>query len=239
MLLSYDLHIHSCLSPCADDDMLPSDVIGMAALKGLDIIAVTDHNSCKNCPAVIKLAGKYGITAIPGMELTTAEEVHILCLFESLDSAMRFDGFVTQRLPAFPNNEEIFGKQRIADENDEITGIIPNLLINAAAVGFDEVYDIVSEYNGIMIPAHIDKSSSSLLSNLGFIPPDSKFACAEVMNPEIAEKLKNENPYLRECRIITDSDAHSLGHISEPLNFLETAGRSTPDILYALTHPCK
>ena len=92
--LSYDLHIHSCLSPCGDDDMTPGNIVGMSAIKGLDVIAVTDHNSCRNCPAVLKLAEQYGVLAIPGMELTTAEEVHAVCLFSELSAAMEFDRFV-------------------------------------------------------------------------------------------------------------------------------------------------
>ena len=91
--LSYDLHIHSCLSPCGDDDMTPGNIVGMAAIKGLDVIAVTDHNSCRNCPAVLKLAEQYGVLAIPGMELTTSEEVHAVCLFSELSAALEFDRF--------------------------------------------------------------------------------------------------------------------------------------------------
>ena len=117
--LSYDLHIHSCLSPCGDDDMTPGNIVGMAAIKGLDVIAVTDHNSCKNCPAVLKLAQEYGVMAIPGMEINTSEEVHAVCLFPELSQAMDFDAYVYERLMRFPNNEAIFGKQQICDENDE------------------------------------------------------------------------------------------------------------------------
>ena len=175
--LSYDLHIHSCLSPCGDDDMLPSNIVGMAALKELDVIAITDHNSCKNCPAVMKLAEAYGVLAIPGMEICTSEEVHVVCLFPDLNRAMLFDEFVSSIILPTPNNEDIFGKQQICDEDDNIIGKVSNLLINAVDLSFDGLYDAIRQYDGIMIPAHIDKSSNSLLSNLGFIPPDSKFKC--------------------------------------------------------------
>lgn len=96
--LFYDLHIHSCLSPCGSDDMTPYNIAGMAALKGLDVIAVTDHNSCKNCPAVLAAAKEYGILAVPGMEINTSEEVHAVCLFKSLEKAMEFDAYVYGRL---------------------------------------------------------------------------------------------------------------------------------------------
>ncbi|MDI9489318.1 MAG: PHP domain-containing protein, partial [Bacillota bacterium] len=92
--LSYDLHIHSCLSPCSDEDMTPANIVNMAKLLGLDVIAVTDHNSCRNCPAVYNYAQKNNILVIPGMELCTMEEVHVLCFFEELENAMAFDKYV-------------------------------------------------------------------------------------------------------------------------------------------------
>ena len=127
--LYYDLHIHSCLSPCGDDDMTPANIVGMAAVKGLDVIALTDHNSCRNCPAAMYHGEKYGVTVIPGMELTTREEVHVICLFPTLDDALRFDALIYEKLLPFPNREDIFGKQQITDERDEVTGTVENLLI--------------------------------------------------------------------------------------------------------------
>ena len=235
--LSYDLHIHSCLSPCGDDDMTPANIVGMASIIGLDVIAVTDHNSCKNCPAVMEAAKEYGITVIPGMELTTAEEVHVVCLFESLADAMDFDAYVYAHLMPFPNNEEIFGKQQICTADDQVTGTVPNLLINATDISFDQVYDLTAHYHGIMIPAHIDKDSTSLLSNLGFIPPDSRFTCAEVRHLERLEELLHSNPYLEGCRIISNSDAHYLEHINEAVNRLHCRSRNISDILEALNTP--
>lgn len=234
MRLSYDLHIHSCLSPCGDEDMLPSNIVGMAALKELDVIAVTDHNSCGNCPAVMKLAEAYGVTAIPGMELTTEEEVHVVCLFPELDNAMEFDKYVHQCMMPFPNDEEVFGRQLFVDEDDNIIAKEPYLLINATSIDFESVHGLVTKYGGIMIPAHVDKSSTSLLSNLGFIPPDSKFTCAEVKHIGFMDKLLDANPHLKNCNIIHDSDAHYLEHIHEPEFFIEADSKSVRDILAAL-----
>ncbi|SCP95316.1 hypothetical protein SAMN05421730_1001475 [Anaerobium acetethylicum] len=231
---SYDLHIHSCLSPCADDDMTPGNILGMAALKELDIVALTDHNSCKNCPAFIKMAREFNITAIPGMELCTSEEVHVICLFRTLEDAMAFDQYVDAHIIHIPNNESIFGKQEIYDENDEITGKEPDLLINATDISFTEVHDLMNRFNGIMIPAHIDKNSNSLISNLGFIPPDSHFKCAELKNMSVLKRLLHSNPYLETCKTITNSDAHMLGDINEPVNFLHSESREIGDILDAL-----
>jgi 3',5'-nucleoside bisphosphate phosphatase len=232
--LSYDLHIHSCLSPCGDEDMIPSNIIGMSYLKNLDIIAVTDHNSCKNCPAVMKIAEQYNITVIPGMELCTMEEVHVLCLFADLSDAMRFDEYVSSQLMRIPNDEKIFGKQEIYNEDDVKIGTEPYLLINATNISFDELANLMKEYKGILIPAHLDKSSNSLISNLGFIPPDADFPAAELADITRLEELAKGNPYLKKCRIITDSDAHMLGRINEAVNYLECESRSRKDIIRAL-----
>lgn len=232
--LSYDLHIHSSLSPCADEDMTPSNIIGMSYLKNLDIIAVTDHNSCKNCPAVIKLAEQYGIIAIPGMELCTMEEVHVLCLFSELSDAMRFDEYVYSKLIQFPNDEKVFGKQEIYDENEALLGTEPYLLINATEISFDELGALMKEFKGVYIPAHIDKNSNSLLSNLGFIPPEADFAVAELSDIKQYEELVKKNPYLAGCRIISDSDAHTLGRLNEAVNFISCENRSRQAVINAL-----
>jgi PHP family Zn ribbon phosphoesterase len=232
--LSYDLHLHSCLSPCGDSDMTPGNIVGMAVVKQLDVIALTDHNSCKNCPAFLKIAADYGITAIPGMELCTSEEVHVICLFPDLKKAMAFDEYIYRCLIPFPNEESIFGRQDICNERDEIIGKESNLLLNAAEVSFDRVFDLVCEYHGIMIPAHIDKNSNSLLSNLGFVPPDSRFTCVELKDLSRLHDLQKSNPYLNKCRVISNSDAHYLEHINEPVNFIHAKSREIPDILSAL-----
>lgn len=232
--LSYDLHIHSCLSPCGDEDMLPSNIIGMAYLKQLDVIAVTDHNSCKNCPAVLELAKQYGIIALPGMELCTMEEVHVLCLFAELSDALRFDEYVTSQLMKIPNEERVFGKQEIYNEEDQRVGTEPYLLINATNISFDQLGGLMEEFHGVYIPAHIDKNSNSLISNLGFIPPDATFTVAEVANLSHLEELRKKNPYLNQCNIISDSDAHMLGNINEAVHFIDCASRNKEDIIQAL-----
>jgi PHP family Zn ribbon phosphoesterase len=234
--LSYDLHIHSCLSPCGDEDMTPANIVGMAALKNLEVIAVTDHNSCRNCPAVLKWAEEYNVVALPGMELCTMEEVHVLCLFAELSDAMRFDEYVYSQLMRYPNDERAFGKQEICDDEDNVVGTEPYLLINATNISFDHLGKLMEEYHGIFIPAHLDKNSNSLISNLGFVPPEADFTVAELANLSHLEALSVSNPYLKACHIITDSDAHSLGDIHEAVNFLKCKSRERKDILYALAN---
>lgn len=234
MPLYYDLHIHSCLSPCGDDDMTPANIAGMATVKGLDVIALTDHNSCKNCPAALKHGEEYGITVIPGMELTTAEEVHVVCLFPALDDAMAFDEYVYEHILPVKNREDIFGKQQIMNEDDQVTGNVERLLIGATDISFDRVFDLVNSYRGIAYPAHIDKSTTSLLSNLGFVPPDSRFTCAEISRFAHLHQIQREHPYFLQCKMISSSDAHYLEDIREPDYQIYAKSREAKDIIEGL-----
>lgn len=234
--LSYDLHIHSCLSPCGDEDMTPTNIVNMSKILDLNIIAVTDHNSCKNCPAVIDYAQKNNILVIPGIELCTMEEVHVLCFFASLEDAMAFDTYVYKRLMKIPNNETIFGKQEIYNEKDEKIGDEPYLLINATDISFDNITSLMKEYNGVYVPAHVDKGSNSLISNLGFVPPWADFLCAEIKNPVNSKDFIDKNTYFKECNIISNSDAHNLGNINEAVNFLEVRDYNIKSVLEALVN---
>ena len=209
--LTYDLHIHSCLSPCGDDDMTPANIAGMAALKGLEAVALTDHNTCRNCPAFMAAAREYGVLAVPGMEINTSEEVHAVCLFPNLEAALCFDSYVYGKLIRFPNNEAIFGKQQIYNEQDQVCGTEPNLLINATDISFD-----------------------GLIANLGFIPPDSRFRTAEVKDLKKLHQLQKDNPYLDKCRIISNSDAHYLEHMNEPELTLQVEEKTVQGIIDAL-----
>lgn len=234
--LSYDLHIHSCLSPCGHEDMTPANIVNMAKLLDLDLIAVTDHNSCKNCPAVYNYAQKNNILTIPGMELCTVEEVHVLCFFSKLEDAMAFDAYVYQRLIKILNQEKIFGKQEIYNEADVKIGEEPYLLINATDISFDDLGQLMNEYKGIYIPAHVDKASNSLISNLGFVPPGADFKCVELNNKIRKEELIIKHPYFKECNIISNSDGHTLGDINEAVNFIDVKEKNCESVIERLTH---
>lgn len=137
----YDLHIHSCLSPCGDNDMTPNNIAGMAALKGLHLLALTDHNTSKNCPAFFEACRRQGIVPIAGMELTTAEDIHIVCLFETLEAAMDFDAFVDSKRIRIKNRTDIFGEQIICNANDEPLGQEEFLLSNATALPLEKAVE--------------------------------------------------------------------------------------------------
>ncbi len=218
--ISYDFHIHSCLSPCANDDMTPANIVGMAVVAGLDAIAITDHNSCKNCRAAMKLGEQYNIVVIPGMELCTVEEVHVVCLFYELEDAEKFGDFIYEHMLPIKNQPALFGNQFIYNEEDQMIGIEENLLISASDVSFFEVYDLLKEYNGVMIPAHLDKNSNSLIHQLGFVPENARFHCFELKNLSNLHDFRKKYPYLEQCKVVSNSDAHQLGDIHGAINFL-------------------
>jgi len=216
MDLYYDLHIHSCLSPCGDNDMTPYNLVNMAKLKGLDIIALTDHNTCKNCPAAIKAGEEIGLTVVPGMELCTSEEVHIVCLFRDLQGAMDFSEYTERRIPKIKNRTDIFGEQLIMDSRDNIIGEFDLLLTTAADISVSEVVRTVGSFGGFCYPAHIDRSSYSLISNLGGINADMGFTSAELTKNADELVYFEKYPFLKTMRIFKSSDAHFLSDISEP-----------------------
>lgn len=232
--ISYDFHIHSCLSPCADDDMTPANIIGMAKLKELKAIAITDHNSCRNCAPAMDLGEEAGILVIPGMELTTEEEVHVICLFESLTDALSFDKFVYERLQKIENQPTIFGNQLVVNKEEQILQVEPYLMINATRISFLGVYELMKQFHGIMIPAHIDKNSNSLISNLGFVPEGSQFTCIELKELENLSNLQIVNPYLNECIAISNSDAHNLWGINEAYHSIQVKEITRENILHVL-----
>ena len=229
--LYYDFHLHSCLSPCGDDEMTPANIAGMAFVNGLNAIALTDHNTTNNCTALKKAAEQYGITVLYGMELTTDEEVHTVCLFPDEKSAGQWNEYVYSHLQKIKNNAKIFGNQFVMNETDEILKEEEFLLINAVNISFEDVFAPVYELGGIAYPAHVDKNANSLISNLGFVPPDSSFKIAEVHNLASLDTLKAAHPYFADCTILSSSDAHYLHDINEPKNFLELDDTSPEGII--------
>lgn len=210
MEYEYDLHVHTCLSPCGDNEMTPNNIVNLAILAGCDILALTDHNSCKNAPAVMAAARETDLLVIPGMELCVAEEAHIICLFETLDGAMDFDKYVENHTPAVTNRSEVFGEQCICDAEDRVIGYEEKLLLIASEIGVNQVTDLVRQYGGCAFPAHVDRNAFSVISSLGAIPPEAKFQTAELtLNCDEPAFIKR-HVGLRNMRILKNSDAHYL-----------------------------
>lgn len=231
MKCSYDLHIHSALSPCGDMDMTPNNIVNMSLLKGLEIIAVSDHNSCGNVRAVTEAAAGR-LLVVPAMEIETAEEVHMLCLFETVENAEDMQALVKANLPDIKNRPEIFGRQCFMDNEDNITGEAETLLLSAAALSIYEVVSAAKERGGLAIPAHIDRSSYSVISNLGFIPPDLYVPAVEIT----AKNVGKWSVDYADKFVLTNSDAHYLGDIAEAERFLDISHKSVYEVLCTISN---
>lgn len=214
----YDLHIHSCLSPCADNDNTPNNIAGMASICGLNIAALTDHNTCKNCPAFFTAAKRYGIIPVAGMELTTAEDIHVVCLFKTLEAAMEFDNFVDGIRVKIKNRTDIFGDQLILDGEDNLIGTEENFLSNATNISVEQVPKTVKKFGGVCYPAHIDRQANGIISVLGTFPETPHFSCVELRDRENIDEYSKLYGIADKLHIIS-SDAHYLTDIKDKQNF--------------------
>lgn len=205
-----DLHIHSCLSPCGDEDMTPANICGMAKLKGLDAIAVCDHNTARNLPAVQEACNAYGLLLLPGMEITTREEVHLLGYFESVAAALEFGAMLRTHLPPHKNKPSFFGHQHVMNCDDEIVDEEDALLIGATDLPLAEAAAQVTAFGGVPVPAHINRGANGLLINLGMMPPEPFYPTVEV-----SRLLPCPEQALLGRHVLHSSDAHYLGDIQE------------------------
>ncbi|MBN2160162.1 MAG: PHP domain-containing protein [Spirochaetes bacterium] len=227
--VSADLHIHTCLSPCASLDMTPRKIVGHAREAGLSIIAVTDHNSAENVPAVEGAAAGTGLYVIPGIEINTVEEVHVLGLFQSCRDALEMQNLVFGNLTPGENDENLFGLQVIANERDEVEGFNRRLLVGSTSLNVNRTVEWIHRYHGIAVFSHIDREVNSIIGQLGFIPGD-----IPIDGIEISRNLDSASARLRFSEygrypMITSSDSHELEDIGsartmftiEELNFSE------------------
>ena len=223
----YDFHLHSCLSPCAENDMTPNNIAGMLKLAGVGIAALTDHNSAKNCPAFFTAARRYGITPVAGMELTTAEDIHAVCLFGTLEAALEFDAYISEHRMRVPNRTEIFGEQLILNGEDEPVGTEPFFLSAATEVPIDGLPALTAAYGGLCYPAHVDREGNGVIAVLGTFPPLPGVMNAEFRDPAAQGAYLARYPALREKRLLVSSDAHDLMSIRDASACLPLAG--TPE----------
>jgi len=221
--LRADLHIHTCLSPCGELSMSPRAVVDRARAAGLEIIAVTDHNTTENAAAVIQAARGTGLTVLPGMEMTTAEEVHILGLFDPGTELGPFQATVYRNLPDVPSKKRFVKDQVIVDAADYVTGFSPHCLFGATRFSVQEAVDLIHGHGGLAIACHVDRESFSIISQLGFIPPGLRLEAVEV-SPRltVAEARTAFGPF-DPLPLVRFSDAH------QP----EEIGCATTDFLVA------
>jgi len=211
MALLTDLHNHSCLSPCGSLEMSPRRMLEIAAARSLKVMALTDHNSSLNCPAFAKLSSRFGIIPIFGMEATTSEEIHALCLFTNLEASLAFSEYAYSILTPFLNNSEKTGDQVYVDEEDNIEGEVEYYLVNPLFLSIDSLGAKVAEYGGIVIPAHVDRPAFSMTSQLGVVV-EGPWAAVECVR--LPPALNNQPLDTLGYPLTTSSDAHYPEHIA-------------------------
>jgi len=208
-----DLHIHTVLSGCAEVEMIPPLIIQQAERSGLRLIAITDHHACHNAEAVIEASAGTGIHVLPGMEVQSREEVHLLCLFDTLSQCHQWQNEVTKKLPPLANREEAFGAQYVVDPTGQWVRTEERLLAASADMALEEVVGEVHARGGMVIPAHVDRPAFSLLSNLGSIPDSLNVLGLEV-TPRFVPAIGLEKwPQLKAWCLIVNGDAHRLQEI--------------------------
>jgi 3',5'-nucleoside bisphosphate phosphatase len=204
-----DLHVHSVLSPCGDLEMSPARIIYEAKKNKLDIIGISDHNSTLHAELMIELGNKQGITVFPGVEIASQEEVHCLAFFENIEATKQFQIFLNKHSAGFKNNVIRFGHQLVVNEQEEIQGEVDELLIVGLTAGIDEIEKEVHLLNGIFIPAHVDRSVTSIYSQIGFIPEGLKIDAIEFSSNCTKDEILARRPELATYCLITNSDAHN------------------------------
>lgn len=216
-----DLHVHTCLSPCADDSLTPAMAVGMAKLAGAELIAVTDHNSACNLPAAQAACRAYGLRLLPGIEVNTAEEIHLLCYFPNVQTALDFGDILYQALPDLPYDPQIWGRQLVMDEEDHILGEVKKLLTGAVHLSIAETAALCRRMGGVPAPAHADAESYSVFSVLGGWPMDVDFELYEVQFPQRAQALRDAGLLPAHKPLLISSDAHCIEAVGSRMSTLE------------------
>jgi PHP family Zn ribbon phosphoesterase len=211
--LRADLHVHTVLSPCADVEMIPPLIVEETLGRGIGLIAITDHNSVANIAAVQKAAQGTDLLVLPGVELQTIEEVHLICLFDTLEQVYAFDQVVTAALPNQPNNIDFFGEQFVVDETGEFVRREERLLLTSANLTIQQAWQAVADLQGLLIPAHVNRKANGLIQMLGFVPDDVPIEILEISRHITPSQAYSTYPQIRPYPLVQDGDAHFLEDI--------------------------
>ncbi|MCX8024497.1 MAG: PHP domain-containing protein [Thermanaerothrix sp.] len=205
-----DLHVHTVLSPCAEIEMIPPLIVAEAVERGITLIAITDHNGTANIGAVQAAAAGSGLTVLPGMELQTREDIHVLCLFDTLEQAQAWQTLVDQALPPLKNQPEFFGDQLIVDKEGEFIAREERLLLVATSFSLEEAWQRVTELGGLFIPAHVDRKTFGLIETLGFVPPTLPVEALEISRHLKLNHVPSRLPQISGYPLIQSGDVHRL-----------------------------
>ena len=220
-MLRYDFHIHSCLSPCGNDDMTPANIAGMSFLAQLDAIAVTDHNSGLNISAAAEACKRYGVKFLCGIEVCTNEDIHVVCYFKNVEKALAFSQHIEENTFKFDNDAEIYGNQLVMDSEDKVLDSVPHLLISGCNYSVYELVDICHSMEGVCYYAHIDKQSYSVISVLGALPEDIPVDGVEIYDLSKRGWLIEMGYITEDTPYISNSDAHQLELIGAKENYMD------------------
>ncbi len=205
-----ELHVHTVLSPCAQVEMIPPLIVREALEHNIDLIAITDHNQTANIAAVQKAAEGTRLHVLPGMEMQTREEVHVICLFDTLEQAFALQEQVDRQLPKLQNNADFFGEQFIVDETGDFIRREERLLINSVDVSFEQAFAWVQAIGGLFIPAHVNRKGFGLIANLGLVPPDVPLEALEISRHLKIGEAIIKFPQLKGYPLIQNGDVHYL-----------------------------
>ena len=229
-----DIHIHTCLSPCSEWEMSPKNIIATSLNAGLDLIAICDHNSAENAAAAMREGAKHGLQVLPGIEICSREEVHILTIFEKIEDTLAMQEYVYANLPG-ENQPEVFGYQVVTNEKDEVLAENPRLLIGATQVNLHDIVEKARDIGGLCIASHVDRLAFGLIGQLGFIPKDLMLDGVEVSHRVPLAKAQENVTGIDEFSCITASDAHFLNDIGKASTVFIMAEPTVAEIRMALS----